>query len=133
MEFAGPSIGLVNHDQKEDRIAGHKEARQLPDHELHQMAIVQKPRCRHRADEFFGFHERSINPGVACFFPHGSNTDFHQSCVLMTLACWMAAAGSTCLGHTRLHSPMKVHSQMPSLEATISARSDLAPSLESRL
>src|SRR5437868_5339461 len=58
----------------------------------------------------------------------GSTHDNHQSCVFCTLACWMAPAGSTFLGQTRLHSPMKVHSQIPSVLATTSARASRAPS-----
>src|SRR5262249_56963615 len=67
------------------------------------------------------------------FPPRGRSQDSHHSLVFCTFACWIAPAGSTFLGQTLVHSPTKVHSQMPSLLATTSALSSLAPSRESRL
>ena len=46
--------------------------------------------------------------------PQGISIDLNQFLVVSTFERCMAAAGSTSLGHTTLHSPTKVQSQMPS-------------------
>src|SRR5882757_4841831 len=48
------------------------------------------------------------------FPPQGIKTDLAQSSAAVSLYCWMAPAGSTCLGQTRVHSPTKVQPQMAS-------------------
>src|SRR3546814_4157484 len=50
--------------------------------------------------------------------------------LLASFICWMAAAGTTCFGHTSEHSPMKVHSHTPSSLAVVSIRSSTPPSRE---
>src|SRR5260370_21719238 len=46
--------------------------------------------------------------------PRGNINDFTQSIAAVSLYCWIAPAGSTCLGQTRVHSPTEVHPHMPS-------------------
>src|SRR5262252_5251393 len=65
--------------------------------------------------------------------PHGRSSDLTQSVALVSLYCWMAPAGSTCLGHTFVHSPTKVHCQMPSCSERIFKRSAAPWSRESML
>src|SRR5688500_17716318 len=71
---------------------------------------------------------------VSCVFaPRGSTSDFAQSIAAVSLYRWMAPAGSTCFGHTSVHSPTNVHPQMPSCCDRICMRSALPSSRESRL
>src|SRR6267378_2002400 len=60
------------------------------------------------------------------FPPQGKRTDLTQSSAAVSLYCWMAPAGSTCLGQTRVHSPTKVQPQMASCWERTGKRS-LAP------
>jgi hypothetical protein len=60
------------------------------------------------------------------FPPQGITTDLTQSSAAVSLYCWMAPAGSTCLGQTRVHSPTKVQPQMASCWERTGKRS-LAP------
>jgi len=41
--------------------------------------------------------------------PRGSTNDFTHSSAALSLYCWIAPAGSTCFGQTRVHSPTNVH------------------------
>src|SRR6266849_2909542 len=55
-KFLASTIGFVKQNEQKDGEGQHKKTGELPDHEPHQMSIVQKPRGRHRAHEFFRFH-----------------------------------------------------------------------------
>src|SRR5207249_2793568 len=63
----------------------------------------------------------------------GIRKDLNRSIVAVSLYCWMAPVGSTCLGQTFVHSPTKVHPQMPSCWARTSMRSPAPSSRESML
>src|SRR5208337_3952513 len=63
----------------------------------------------------------------------GVTNDFSQSNTAAILYCWIAPAGSTCLGQTRVHSPTNVHPQTPSGWANIAVRSAAPWSRESML
>src|SRR5207244_7323297 len=72
-------------------------------------------------------------PGVAHFAPRGIKKDLYRSMVAVSLYCWIAPAGSTCLGQTCVHSPTNVHPQIPSCWASTSMRSCAPSSRESML
>src|SRR5712692_8523102 len=67
------------------------------------------------------------------FPPQGRSTDLNQSSAAVNLYCWMAPAGSTCLGQTRVHSPTNVQPQMASCWERTGKRSFAPSSRESRL
>src|SRR5439155_497882 len=94
-----------------------------------------------RAEEDPDRHAAAVPPGMVQgiarlrvhLVPHGRSSDLTQWVAPVSLYCWMAPAGSTCLGHTFVHSPTKVHCQMPSCSERIFRRSAAPWSRESML
>src|SRR5213593_1812575 len=110
----------------------HEDACELSQHEPRVAAVLEPPPDRHAASVPPGMVQ-----GVARLGPHlaprGSIKDLNQSATPVSLYCWMAPAGSTFFGHTFVHSPTKVHSQIPSLPERSSRRSAAPWSRESML
>src|SRR2546428_472996 len=118
--------------EPQQRCDRSRHLRPPPQHEPRVAAVLEPPPDRHAATVPPGMVQ-----GVAGLRPHlaprGRSKDLNQSATPASLYCWMAPAGSTFFGHTFVHSPTKVHSQIPSLPERSSRRSAAPWSRESML
>src|SRR2546425_2078618 len=110
----------------------HEDTGQLAQHEAGVGAVLQPPPDRDAAT-IPPRMVRSVAGLGSHRAPRGRRSDLSQWMAPVSLYCWMAPAGSTCLGHTFVHSPTKVHCQMPSCSERISSRSGAPSSRESML
>ena len=109
----GASSQTDQPDRQQQAIEPDEEAGRLPKHIEDVPAMTEPPAASH--PPFIGM-SRHVQP-------RGKTSALSQSMEAVILVCWIAAAGSTSFGQTSEHAPTNVHSQIPSLLATISARS----------
>src|SRR5262245_28905020 len=116
-------------DQSEE---GHEDAGDLAQDERGVRPVLEPPPDRDAAAIPAGMVERVVRPR-AHRAPHGRSRDFTHWVAPVSLYCWIAPAGSTCFGHTFVHSPTNVHCQMPSWSDRMWRRSAAPWSRESML
>src|SRR5437879_9583275 len=56
---------------------------------------------------------------AASFFDQGVKKDLNRSMVAVSLYCWIAPAGYTCLGQKWVHSPTNVHPHLHTFWASM--------------
>src|SRR5712692_1918448 len=130
-------------EQGDDHEDGDGHTAELAQNELQILPLSQPPVHRHPLPIPSGMEFRITRRRLSCFLTHfrtslllwplGMTKDFTQSSTAISLYCWIAPAGSTCLGQTRVHSPTNVHPQTPSGWASTAIRSSAPWSRESML
>src|SRR5213593_4772153 len=123
----GAELPQIDHGEEGDGHAG-----QFAEDEPGVGALLEPPPDRHAVAVPPRMVQGIVWPGAHRAL-HGRSSDLTQRVALVSLYCWMAPAGSTCLGHTFVHSPTKVHCQMPSCSEMIFRRSAAPWSRESML
>src|SRR5918996_3135575 len=123
----GAELPQRNHGEK-----GHEDAGELAQDKPGVGPLLKPPPDRHATAVPSGMVQ-GIGGLGAHLLPHGRSNDLSQWVAPVSLYCWMAPAGSTCLGHTFVHSPTKVHCQMPSCSERIFRRSTAPDRKSTRL
>src|SRR5262249_46366851 len=123
----GAELPQIDHGEEGDEHAG-----QLAEDESGVGALLEPPPDRHAAAVPPWMIQGVMRPDVHRAL-QGRSSDLTQRVALVSLYCWMAPAGSTCLGQTFVHSPTNVHCQMPSCSERIFSRSAAPRSRESML